>query len=71
MKQHNHEHSGLRAHTAEHRKKPHGRQLHKDWRTWMAVALMLVAIFIYVLTLDESMVPIEQPETGSQAPSQP
>lgn len=28
--------------------------LHKDWRTWIAVALMLGAVGIYVLTLDDS-----------------
>lgn len=28
--------------------------LHKDWRTWVAVALMLGAVGIYVLTLDDS-----------------
>jgi hypothetical protein len=34
--------------------KPH-RKLHKDWRMWMAVILMLAAIMIYVLTLDDSL----------------
>lgn len=75
MKQHSHEHSGLRDSIAGHHKKLHGRQLHKDWRTWAAVALMLVAILIYVLTLDDSVAPIGQPGTESQVltptPSQP
>ena len=31
------------------------RKLHKDWRMWMAVILMLAAIMIYVLTLDDSL----------------
>src|SRR5262245_53807588 len=69
MKQHSHEHSGLREHTAGHHKKLHGKQLYKDWRTWTAVALMLVAILIYVLTLDDSVVPVEQPGTGNQGPA--
>ena len=29
--------------------------LHKDWRTWLALALMLAAVAIYVLTLDDSL----------------
>jgi hypothetical protein len=29
------------------------RKLHKDWRMWVAVILMLAAIMIYVLTLDD------------------
>jgi hypothetical protein len=31
------------------------RKLHKDWRMWMVVILMLAAIMIYVLTLDDSL----------------
>jgi len=31
------------------------RKLHKDWRMWVAVALMLAAITIYVLSLDDSL----------------
>jgi hypothetical protein len=33
------------------------RKLHKDWRVWSAIFLMLAAIAMYVLTLDDSMVP--------------
>ncbi len=29
--------------------------LHKDWRTWVVIGLMLAAIGIYVLTLDDSV----------------
>ena len=32
------------------------RKLHKDWRVWLAVALMLAAMAMYVLSLDESVV---------------
>jgi len=28
---------------------------HKDWRIWVAAVLMLAAILIYVLTLDDSL----------------
>ncbi|MFZ5449069.1 MAG: hypothetical protein ACOZFS_10590 [Thermodesulfobacteriota bacterium] len=31
--------------------------LHKDWRTWVVVGLMLAAIGTYVLTLDDSIQP--------------
>ena len=33
------------------------RKMHKDWRVWLVVGLMLTAMFIYVLTLDESVLP--------------
>jgi hypothetical protein len=31
--------------------------LHKDWRTWLVIGLMLAAIGTYVLTLDDSIQP--------------
>ncbi|MCX5872558.1 MAG: hypothetical protein NTY51_04875 [Deltaproteobacteria bacterium] len=34
------------------------RKLHKDWRVWLVVGLMVAAMVIYVLTLDDSIVPI-------------
>jgi hypothetical protein len=34
-----------------------GRKLHKDWRVWLALLLMLVAIITYVLSLDDSIIP--------------
>jgi hypothetical protein len=46
MTQHHHGHSGSEL----PRKK-----LHQDWRVWAAVVLMLAAILIYVLTLDDSL----------------
>lgn len=32
-------------------------KFHKDWRVWIAVIFMLIAMFTYVLTLDEAAVP--------------
>ena len=34
-----------------------GRQLHKDWRVWLGVVLMLGAMAMYVLSLDDSVIP--------------
>jgi hypothetical protein len=31
--------------------------LHKDWRTWVAVLIMIAAAGMYVLSLDDSIVP--------------
>jgi hypothetical protein len=33
------------------------RNLHKDWRVWLIVGLMLIAMVTYVLTLDDSILP--------------
>jgi hypothetical protein len=53
---------------------PAKRQFHKDWRTWLLMALMLAAIGMYVLTLDDSVVPVSRTGSSSQssaAPSKP
>jgi hypothetical protein len=41
-----------------HDERTNRRQLHKDWRTWLVVAVMLVAIGMYGLTLDDAIVPV-------------
>jgi hypothetical protein len=43
-------HHNRHSDTGQSRKK-----LHKDWRMWVAVALMLAAIMIYVLSMDDSL----------------
>ena len=48
--EHDHSHKHDRAHS-----KP-GWKPHRDWRVWVVVA-MLAAMAIYVLTLDESLLP--------------
>jgi Co/Zn/Cd efflux system component len=42
---HHHEH--------DHQQTPPRRKLHHDWRLWLVVGLMLVAMFIYVLSDNE------------------
>jgi hypothetical protein len=57
MTHHNHKHSN--SHELAHRDEGESRgiKLHKDWRVWLAVGLMLAAMITYVLTLDDSVVP--------------
>jgi hypothetical protein len=57
MKQHNHKHpeSHLRARGDEGESST--KKLHKDWRVWLAVGIMLIAMITYVFTLDDSIVP--------------
>lgn len=42
--------------------------MHKNWKTWVALALMLAAIGTYVATLDDSMEPLETPAESRGAP---
>ena len=44
MADHSHKHSNRR-------------KLHQDWRVWLALLLMLAAILMYVLSLDDSIIP--------------
>lgn len=46
--EHNHSHD--HAHTQK-------RGLHRDWRVWVIVGLMLAAMFAYVMSDDESLQP--------------
>jgi ABC-type nickel/cobalt efflux system permease component RcnA len=54
MAEHHHHRGDSQKHTHGEDQKPHWRRLHKDWRLWVAVGLMLTAVLIYVLTLDEA-----------------
>jgi hypothetical protein len=59
MAQHSHHgdahgHHGHEGHAHQHKKKG---PVHKDWRVWFAVVLMLVAMAVYVLSDDESITP--------------
>jgi ABC-type Zn2+ transport system substrate-binding protein/surface adhesin len=57
MPHHSHKHSESHRHERASHAESGDRKFHKDWRVWLAVVTMLVAIIMYVLTLDESIVP--------------
>ena len=59
MSTHHHNHAGDHAHAHSP-----SRGLHKDWRTWLVVVLMLAGIATYVLSFDEE----DQPGGGTAAP---
>jgi hypothetical protein len=51
---------------------PPSRGLHRDWRTWAAVAVLLLAAMAYVLDLDRFIVPVAGgPVAPTTAPSKP
>jgi hypothetical protein len=41
----------------EFERESYWRNAHKDWRVWVAVGLMLVAMLTYVMSMDESVRP--------------
>jgi hypothetical protein len=46
---------------------PKKRGIHRDWRFWVAVLLMLGAMGVYVATMDESVGPGGQVEQSMPA----
>ena len=59
---HEHKHADSR-HSGHQHQPPKGGGLHKDWRTWTVVGLMLLGMVAYVLSFDEEDQPggVEQP----------
>ena len=55
MKQNINKHLGVAKKTQTESRGSKGKRLHKDWRVWVAVILMLAAMIIYVLSLDDSL----------------
>jgi hypothetical protein len=51
----------------QHHQHPSRKPLHKDWRSWTAAILMLAAMAIYLLTMDESLGPDGQPQQAIDA----
>lgn len=57
MANQSHQFPGSEKHHHKGREESRGKGLHKDWRVWVALLLMLAAIITYVLTLDDSIIP--------------
>lgn len=53
MTHHEHEHHGHQ----DHHHAPKKKGLHKDWRAWLVVILMLAAIGMYLASGDEAFQP--------------
>lgn len=70
MKTYGHKHAHQRKDMKHADKKLPRPGLHKDWRTWVVIGLMLAAIGIYVLTLDDSMQPDSAASDGIPAASE-
>jgi hypothetical protein len=41
--------------------------IHKDWRVWTAVILMLLAMAVYVISMDESIQPAGEHQVPAEA----
>jgi hypothetical protein len=64
-----HEYSSSSKH--EHHHGPAWKRAHRDWRVWVALVLMLAAMFAYVMSDDESLQPggvVQKPVPAAPAP---
>ncbi len=59
MSKHDHEKHSAGGHAPEHFDKTAERQWHKSWVTWTVVVLMLAAMAVYILSLDNEIAPGE------------
>jgi hypothetical protein len=57
MTKHNRKHSESHRHARSDESESSIKKLHKDWRVWLVIGIMLTAMITYVLTLDDSIVP--------------
>jgi len=67
----NHKHSHQRESAKQSHPKASRPGLHKNWRTWLALGLMLAAMATYVLTLDDSIQPGSTARDGAPAAAAP
>lgn len=69
-----HSHKGLEEHQHGAHCQHGTKKLHRDWRMWAIVGLMLLAMAIYLLTLDGRIAPSAAPAGNPPAapvPGQP
>jgi hypothetical protein len=52
----------MNQHQHKHKHAASKKGLHKDWRAWIAVLLMLAAMLAYVMSMDEAIQPGEPGE---------
>lgn len=69
---HNHEHEhGEHGHHHPKNHRSRKRGLHKDWRAWAVVLLMVALVFAYLASMDEANSPVKDtgPQTAAPAPA--
>ena len=68
MSQHKNHHSKHDKKHAHHGPKK-SKGIHKDWKTWTVIILMLVAMLMYVVSDDEALPPGDPDAAGQPVPA--
>ena len=61
---HNHPHKHQKQ---QHSKKSRG--AHKNWKTWVVIGMMLLAMLLYVVSDDEALPPGDPQDAGQTVPA--
>lgn len=69
MSRHQHHKSHPQHHSSG--SSPRRKTFYRDWKFIVAVVLMLIGMFVYVFSMDESIVPVEMPIAPVTAPVAP
>jgi hypothetical protein len=67
MSKHNKHAQSEHTHHHDEARRPSKKGIHRDWRLWVAVVLMLAAIGAYLATMDESLQPAS--DVGPEFPA--
>lgn len=60
---HTHHEQGPHPKNVHHDPRPYWKRAHRDWRFWVAVFFIGAALFIYVTSVDLSLVPNRHPHS--------
>jgi len=56
-------------HDRHHSSHPYWKRAHHDWKFWVAVSLMLIGMFNYIVTLNEAVQPDTQNRDQMKQPN--
>jgi hypothetical protein len=63
MSDHTHHETGPHPKLSDHSHRPYWQRAHRDWRFWVGVVFIAAALFIYITSVDLSLVPSRHPHS--------
>lgn len=56
-------------HDKRHQHSQKKKKAHKDWKTWLVIGMMLLAMLLYVISDDEALPPGAPQDDGQTVPA--
>jgi hypothetical protein len=60
---HTHHEEGPHESSGHHGQRPYWQRAHRDWRFWVGVFFISLALFVYITSVDLSLVPRRHPHS--------